>query len=47
MNKRNVVNNPKSPKRRSQVFVNKHPENETSFRKLNVKPGHMTYSETA
>ena len=31
MNKRNAVNNPKSPKRRSQVVVNKHPENPTSF----------------
>ena len=45
MNKRNAVNNPKSPKRRSQVVVNKHPENQTSFGKLNVKPGHKTYSE--
>ena len=39
MNKRNAVNNPKSPKRRSQVVVNKHPENQTSFGKSNVKPG--------
>ena len=31
MNKRNAVNNPKSPKRRSQVVVNKHPENQISF----------------
>ena len=45
MNKRNAVNNPKSPKRRSQVVVNKHPENQTSFRKSNVKPGHKTCSE--
>ena len=39
MNKRNAVNNPKRPKRRSQVVVNKHPENKTSFGKSNVKPG--------
>ena len=45
MNKRNAVNNPKSPKRRSQVVVNKHPENQTSLGKSNVKPGHETYSE--
>ena len=45
MNKRNAVNNPKSPKRRSQVVVNKHPENQTSFGKSNVKPGHKTFSE--
>ena len=45
MNKQNAVNNPKSSKRRSQVVVNKHPENQTSFRKSNVKPGHKTCSE--
>ena len=45
INKRNAVNNPQSPKRRSQVVVNKHPENQTSFRKSNVKPDHKTYSE--
>ena len=26
INKRNAINNPKSPKRRSQVVINKHPE---------------------
>ena len=45
MNKRNAVNNPKSPKRRSQVVVNKHPENQTSFGKSSVKPGHKTYNK--
>ena len=38
MNRRNAVNNPNSPKRRSQVVVNKHLENQTSFGKSNVKP---------
>ena len=33
MNKRNTVNNPKCPKKRSQVVVNKHPENQTFFGK--------------
>ena len=45
MNKRNEVNNPKSPKRRSQVVVNKHLEKQTSFGKSNVKPDHKTYNE--
>ena len=45
MNERNAVNNPKSPKRRSHVVVSKHPENQTSFGKSNVKPGLKTYSE--
>ena len=36
MNRRNAVNNPKSPKRRIQVVVNKHPENQTSFENSNV-----------
>ena len=47
MNKRNAVNNLKSLKRRSQVVVNKHPENQISFGKPNVKPGHKTYREAA
>ena len=42
---KNAVNNTKIPKRRSQIVVNKHPENQTSFGKSNVKPGHRTYSE--
>ena len=45
INKRNAINNPKSPKRRSQAVVNKHPENQTSFGKSNVKPGHKTFNE--
>ena len=45
MNKRNEVNNPKRPKRRNQVVVNKHPESQTFFGKSNVKPGHKTYNE--
>ena len=45
INKRNSINNSKSPKRRSQVVVNKHPENQTSFGKSNVKPGRKTYNE--
>ena len=45
VNKQNAANNPKSPKRRNQVVVNKHPENQTSFGKSNVKPGHKIYSE--
>ena len=45
MNKRNAVNNAKSRKRKSQVVVNKHLENQTSFGKSNLKPGHKTYNE--
>ena len=45
MNKRNAVNNAISRKRRSQVVVNKHLENQTSFGKSNLKPGYKTYNE--
>ena len=45
--KENEVQSPKSAKRRGQVFVNKHPENQTSFGKQNTRPGHKTYSEAA
>ena len=40
MNKQNAVNSPKSLKKRSQVVVNKHPENQKFFGKSNVKPGY-------
>ena len=43
--KENEVQRPKSAKRRGQVVVNKHPENQTSFEKQNTSPGHKTYRE--
>ena len=45
--KENEVQSPKSAKRRGQVVVNKHPENQTSFGKQNTSPGHKTYREAA
>ena len=40
--KENEVQSPKSAKRRGQVVVNKHPENQTSFGKQNTSPGRKT-----
>ena len=45
--KENEVQSPKSAKRRGQVVVNKHPENQTSFGKQNTSPSHKTYREAA
>ena len=45
--KENEVQCPKSAKRRGQVVVNKHPDNQTSFGKQNASPGHKTYREAA
>ena len=45
--KENDAQSPKSAKRRGQVVVNKHPENQTPFGKQNTSPGHKTYREAA
>ena len=43
--KQNDGNNIKSDKRRGQVIVNNHPENQTLYGKSIIRPGHKTYSE--
>ena len=45
--KENEVQSPKNAKRRGQVVVNKHPENQTSFGKQNTSPDHKAYREAA
>ena len=45
--KETEVQSPKSAKRRGQVVVNKHPENQTSFENQNTSPVHKTYRKAA